>query len=231
MILSHLEFSEPIVLDESCPTVWVIENPRLFRQWVQMLILQCAGEEGDFVLSHENEVCNFEKQVHLVRDILFDSELEDDVNRALLKRLEQLARNEYVHETQKIEQALLKYSDLICQDLSVDFNSADSIDIRALVKLLEISPDWEDELLPRLCSQMRLAQDFLHKELHILINCKSYLSEEELLALYKEYALHQARLLLIESHQSPPLNEEQLIIIDKDLCELRFSSPYQAKLE
>ncbi len=222
MILAHTELSAPIVLDIAKPAVLIIEQAALFRRWVQCLTFQCEGEAGDFVLSHSNEDRCLSRHALLIRDPLFATEIEEQIGKVLLKCLERLARDEYVAETQKIECALLEYAEMLSEGLHIALESAAEIDIRALVKLLRIVPAWEDDLLPRLCSQMRLAQDFLGTELFIFVGVKAYLNTDELMALYQEFEMHQMRVLLIEPYQSEILPVEQTVIIDRDLCELRL---------
>ncbi len=224
MIIAHRELSAPIPLSETQPTVLILENEQLFRQWIQMLSQQCEGDQGAFCLSHEGEDRHFAKHALIIRDPLFDTEVESRISNTLLRTLEKLARNDYVAETQRVEEILLSYADQLITGLNISLESSESIDIKALMKLLHITPRWEEDLCARLSSQMRLAQEFLHTELYILVGCKSYLTSSELGELYQEFARRQAKLLLIESHQREILAEENTIIIDRDLCELRFDA-------
>ena len=52
------------------------------------------------------------------------------------------------------------------------------------------------------------------------VNLKSYLSEEELKMFYKEMQLSDISILLIEDCQREKIEDEKILIIDKDLCEI-----------
>lgn len=223
MILAHTDLTAPITLSETKPTCLVIENTKLFRYWVETLSAQCDGEEATIILSSRDKEHSFSKEVVLVRDPLFLTQVENNISKYILKEMEDCARLEHIEATRNLIQQIVEYAELLCSQSPLGIEPTGDIDYKALIKLLQIVPDWSGDFLDRLSHQMKLAQLLLLKKLFIFVGLKSYLDKDELEAFYKECVQYQMPIILIETKQNEQINDEQLIIIDASLCELRFS--------
>ena len=72
----------------------------------------------------------------------------------------------------------------------------------------------------RLMQYLELHHRLLPSPCMVLVGLHLYFSREELEQLYRMAAYQKWNLLALEPYQSPPLPQERICIIDKDLCQL-----------
>ena len=105
-------------------------------------------------------------------------------------------------------------------DFSTTFDPIE--DPVALVKLLGFR--FDREALPfseEILEWMLLQREFFGKQLFVFCGLKAYMSDEELRLFYRSVFYEKLSVLLIEPWQhETTLPEEQLTIVDKDLCVL-----------
>ena len=72
--------------------------------------------------------------------------------------------------------------------------------------------------------QMNLVESVSKNQLYVLVNAKTFLSEEELGQLYQMVTYRKMRLLMLESGNPYRMDEfESVTIFDKDLCEIKLA--------
>lgn len=62
--------------------------------------------------------------------------------------------------------------------------------------------------------------EFCDTKLIVMVNVKSYLNNDEFLELFKHARYMQVPIFCIESHETYKIEEEKIVIIDSDLCEI-----------
>lgn len=73
-------------------------------------------------------------------------------------------------------------------------------------------------LSERLFEYMTAMTEYVGKKVFFTVGLRSYISDKEASELYKSVLLNGITLICIESHESVLLEQEQRMIIDKDLC-------------
>ena len=221
MKLAHFNWSSPIDFHEGKINTLVIENPKLFRDTVIAFIEQGHGVSQGYILSDKNDVLDFGKSVELITDIVrlsFDS-------RSFTAKINQIVNDEskmFEDKSKEILSAINKLANDILFRLDFDGTFTELNDLSGVLKLLNFSVDAEN-MTPyeRILEYMNLQTLFFHKKLFVLVNFKSYFTLEEQRAFLKHLQYKKLDVLLLESTcQERISSDEQLRIIDNDLCEI-----------
>ena len=207
-----IEFKENIV------NILVIENQSVMSQVVQSLWKQCNGNDGDFCLSEEKTLKIDKLMCTIINPFSIDFNNKKIIS-ALYNNLAQNA-NDFIEEKAKINASIIALLDDIIDredchniDYSLDFSWHD------LFKIYNIKiEETQETLLISLIEYLKILVNYCGIKIVSFINLKSYLSEEEILELYKYSNYNKIQLLLIESTERTILQNEMVHIVDADKC-------------
>lgn len=219
MKLAYYCFEQPIEFTENSVNVLIIENSKMFRDILSMLLSASEGYDTELILS-DDKTLSIEKYVELILSP-FSLDLN---NKKLLNKL-----NDYLAkslDSYEEKYNLLAYgmnqfgSDLtMLSQYSVIYSEIQNV--QQVIKALDFRIDDDLPINERIIEYMRLNRDLLGKKLFIFVGLKNYFSEEELKFFYRDIMAEKFDILLIEGHQySYKINIEKIRIIDNDLCEL-----------
>lgn len=215
----HPMLPEPIEFKENQINVLVVENAAALREMLLCLAAQCAGEEGDFVLSEGIQLLELSKNAVFVRD-LFSL---DFLSKRVTAKLDQEAieaGTDYEAALREAVKILNEIAGKICASLDYDavFSEMDSWE--PLVRLLSFRVDLENLSFPeRVLEFMKLQRRFFGKTLFVFYNLKALFSAQELELFYRSLLYEKLTVFLIEDMQRRTLKDlESTLIIDEDLC-------------
>ena len=200
----------------------IIENPTLLREYLIELRAQVSGEDGLFVLSHDNKELTLSDHVVILSDLLFfeiaDRKLTSRIQ-GLLKRF--IVSSDMYEETQELISSLLQYAESIADkfDYPVTYNE---VDYATLVKLLGFDVKYEyDSPLEKLIEYFDLAHDICNLSIFVLVNPSTLFIDEEIKSL-TEHCMHMGHKIIAIEASDPDSSKfyERKIIIDEDACEL-----------
>ncbi len=213
---------EPLVFAENQVQYLIIENPSALRETLMDLSGLSAGQTGDCILSEDFVPIGFGSNAALILDP-FHLEFE---TKKLLGKIAAEAAAVAEPQGDRIMRLIYEINQLaadLC--LAFDFDAVFTELERPedLIRMMGFRPDGKDlPFAERLLTWMRLQRRFLGKRLFILYGLSAFLDTEELSSFYRSVFYEKLELLLIEPFQyRPPLDEEQVTIIDKDLCMIR----------
>lgn len=69
---------------------------------------------------------------------------------------------------------------------------------------------------------MELVRELDRDKLFIMVNMRSYFSDEDMENFTESVSLHDFKVLLLENHMSPKLTNTKRYVIDIDLCEFQL---------
>lgn len=217
MKLANSNYGLNITFQDGDAYVLVLENPRLMRQIIEELVLQCAGEDGDFVLS-DNKIVKIEKHLDLIVDPFALDFQNRKITTALFAKMSRIG-NEKIIEKNVINSTLVSIIDDISSAVNysgityqLDFSWSD------LFKIYGVKIDAPENFLVRIIEYMKILFEFCGISIFCFVNLKNYLLTEELLQLYESVKYNKLKILLIESYEADVLDGEHIIIIDKDHC-------------
>ena len=213
---------EPLVFKENRIQYLIIESPSALRETISDLIELTAGRPGNAILAENYDPIDFAGSAALITDP-FRLEF---ASKKLLGRITAEVCAVAEQHGDDLMRLISEINQLAAElSLELDFDAAFTGLERPeeLVRLLGFHADGEDlPFAERLLSWMRLQRRFLGKRLFIFYGLEAFLEANERLAFYRSVCYEKLDLLLIEPYQHrPPLDEEVVTIVDKDLCIIR----------
>ena len=221
--LIHRKYGFSILLEENQIYEIVIENPTVLVEIVRDLLVQAQGQEGEFVLSQENNILPIEKNLAFIQDPFT---LDVNQRKILTKLYSQI--NEYVNDILGQErtdflQTYNQYMDKICEKSDLFLVYEEEPEFQEILKLGKMRIDVQaDNIINSIVEYIKVCKELLHQEIFVFLNLKMFLAKEELEALYQECFQRKVHLLLIEAILQERIEGEKICIIDKDKCILYF---------
>ena len=199
----------------------VVEEPKLFRNLVWEFV--DAAERGDETIffSEGDMRVSSEKAVEVVQVFVPFTLNTKNLTAALIKRIERLAiaPDKYL-ETMRAVAAMSGY----VRRLALEVPHAvecDGLTIAGVLKACALRfAEEEGNLSEQLLGYFRLVREFVGERVYVLVNARTFLSDEELKELLSVCQFEQMKILLLDGVAKEPLPDEDRLLVDKDLCEL-----------
>ena len=221
MKLTHAELEKQLVFETDKAMEWIIESPASFSKYVRDLYENMQDNEGKFTLSDEDEIIDFQKYAELIIDPFLLDFHNRQIQKKLYAELQNLAvSSEFYLQTQELKSLIQKYFIDLEYASGYDLEIEDELDLSAIFKAVGIQLDCgnEETLFERIAAYIKIMAELLKKKLIILVNSRSYLTNEQIdqieeLCMYSEVAL-----LLIENVQRDFSEKRNYCIIDCGEC-------------
>lgn len=199
----------------------VIENPQLFRDYVQGLYDAVTEGERGFVLSEDGKDLRIGEEMEFIGQLVPFDLNSKTLTAALLRRLEKIALlPENRLESSRLVAEVVNYVNQLSMEVSHEIECENET-IGVLLKAASPRFVDDDTSLPnRVLDYMRLMRDFAGRHIFVFINARSYLSDKELSEIFDIALAEKLRVLLIDSSAKSPLPTEDRLLVDDDLCEL-----------
>lgn len=198
----------------------IIENQKLFFEVVSNLAEQCEGGQGKAVLSISDKPLEFSRYADISLQFAPFVLNRKALLTKLVSSLEQRSlMADLYEETSALLQKLEIYMGKLAEDLPFDIDCK-KLAIGPVIKAL--SPEIEEtdmDVIEKVFSYMELVRALDHDRLFIMINMRSYFSNEEMERFVESACLHDFKLLLVESTSRESLKNTKRYTIDADLCE------------
>ena len=220
MKLVHSQMVHILDFNNGCVNELVIENKKMFFELVNSINLQADGIKGDFVLSIKDKPVEFAKYTDVTMQFAPFQINRKTLLTKLYSALEQkalLAEN-YV-KTGEILSGLESYINHLAEDFSFEIDcQRTSIGpvIRALAPEIE---ENDKSTLEKIFEYMEMVRELDKDRLFIMINMRTYFTDNEMELFIESVCLHDFKLLLLESTAFNVLSNTKRYVIDEDLCE------------
>ncbi len=223
MIIVNSGFEHKLKLEENKIIRIVIENPVCLRRYLAELTSSIEDDEGPFVLSENNVPIHMKDKAMLIRDpLLLDFE-QKPFQTKLTNRIRHIITGpDVVEPMAALRQSLLVLSDIIADGIDVPLSSFDDVDISSLLKMISFHIDVADEPeIMQLFDFLRIARELCGIKIFFIENAQLFFTSEELRTFADTCFGEKIHLIFLEAHNRGRFtDEEQLIIIDNDLCEI-----------
>ena len=219
MIFQYKGFNFKIDFEEKNIFSLIVENKRAYRKIIEDLVNNSNIEDGNIILSKNNKLVMPEKEIFVFSDY-FNFDINKFVLNKYNKELKNLSENEFLNETLEIKEILKDYiNKLIDNNYSLNFE--DDLDISQILKAFSIKFERSEDLLVNLFEWLKILNEVLGYEIFFFINLENFLSEEELLEFSKFILYNKYKVVFLENfHRNKLFADDNLIIIDNDLCEI-----------
>ncbi len=198
----------------------IIENRKMFFDVVNSMVMQTEGMNGDCILSVADRPVEFSKYADLtVQFVPFE------INRKwlLTKLYSSLEKNaqapENYEKTGELLGELARHMSRLSEDWPFEIN-CQKLAIGPVIRAL--SPEIEEsdkKTLEKIFEYMELVRELDRDKLFIMVNMRSYFTDEEMETFAESVCLHDFKVLLLEASAFPALRNTRRFMIDTDLCE------------
>lgn len=219
MIFQYKGFNFKIDFEDKSIFSLIIENKKLYRKVIEDLINNISIDDGNIILSENNKLIVPEKEIFVFSDY-FNFDVNKFVLNKYYKELKNLSENEFFDETVEIKEALRNYvTKLIENEYSVKLE--EDLDISQILKAFGIKFQRNEDLLLNLFEWIKILNELLGYEIFFFINLENFLSDDELVEFSKFILYNKYRVVFLENFNRNRLfDDDNLIIIDNDLCEI-----------
>lgn len=219
MIFQYKGFNFKIDFEEKNIFSLIVENKRAYRKIIEDLVNNSNIEDGNIILSMNNKLVMPEKEIFVFLDY-FNFDINKFVLNKYYKELKNLSENEFLNETLEIKEILKDYiNKLIENNYSLKFE--DDLDVSQILKAFSIKFERSEDLLLNLFEWLKILNELLGYEIFFFINLENFLSENELLEFSKFIVYNEYKVVFLENFYRNKLSDnDNLIIIDNDLCEI-----------
>lgn len=216
-------FDNEIMFNEECINVLTIENAKCFSNIIGILNDKINGMESNemFLLDEKNQELKMDKKMYIVLDIF---NIDYNSKKILNKIYGIIEENIEKNQDYEIDKMILDLRNYIIQEINelpFEFVMKSELDVSEILKLYNLKIDDKNyttilekvEMLIDIMTTLKIA------DILVIPNLKLFLSNDELVELYKYSLYNNVKLLLIERNTSKKLKYENNIIIDENFCE------------
>ena len=199
----------------------IIENQKLFYDTVSDIAEQIQGNDGLSVLSSDNKVLPIAKSAELiVQFVPFDMNQKNLITK-INSQMQRIAVDEMHHmKTGELLAEWERYLMNLSLEMVGNFEFP-KISAESLIKAAGINIDnCYDNLGEQLLDYFELVHEYCGQKLFILVNLRSYMSDEETDLFLKSILERHIQILMLEGNEHPALESECRHIVDADLCVL-----------
>lgn len=221
MKLAHFHLDKVIDFNEYFNWILIIENPNEFYSLSNDIFIQTQGQDGQFILSENNEILKFDRRVLLFYDY-FNLEINTKKNLTELNNqvLLELKNGDYITDIYNINQMITKLNSKIINNFDENIFFDNELTFEKFIKISNYHFDEMESIQEKLIHYIDILSKLKNIKLVIFINIGAYLSESQIKAIVKDINYMQIKILFIESNKKFTLKSTKTIIIDDDLCEI-----------
>ena len=219
MIFQYKGFNFKIDFENKSIFSLIIENKKLYRKIIEDLINNISIDDGNIILSKNNKLIVPEKEIFVFSDY-FNFDVNKFVLNKYYKELKNLSENDFFDETLEIKEVLRDYvTKLVENEYSIKLE--EDLDISQILKAFGVKFQRNEDLLLNLFEWIKILNELLGYEIFFFINLENFLSNDELVEFSKFILYNKYRVVFLENFNRNKLfDNDNLIIIDSDLCEI-----------
>jgi len=219
MIFQYKGFNFKIDFEDKSIFSLIIENKKLYRKVIEDLINNISIDDGNIILSKNNKLIVPEKEIFVFSDY-FNFDVNKFVLNKYYKELKNLSENDFFDETVEIKEVLRNYvTKLVENEYSIKLE--EDLDISQILKAFGVKFQRNEDLLLNLFEWIKILNELLGYEIFFFINLENFLSDDELVEFSKFILYNKYKVVFLENFNRNRLfDDDNLIIIDNDLCEI-----------
>lgn len=219
MKLLYTRYGVELELMENQMQTLVLENPLIFSSFLQNLMGQVDGKEGELILSEGDKIYPLAKTVVFLPNPLMVDCNEKKIITKLYKELADHVKSEMCERYSEIHSKVLNFLEEIINTVPYHLEMNIDPDVTALLKTYEVRVATEDTApLERLIDYLRAVSSICGIRIFILLNLKQFYSTDQLRQLYEFCFYEKIHLINLEGQKNYVMEGERYVIIDKDMC-------------
>ena len=214
-------FEEVLEFQDGLINEVVIENPALMLMFLTTLSDGINGKETDAILSNNEKILDMSVSLEIITDYIDFQGNQKKFMTKLIHSMEKVALGaEFFEQTQKVIAEIEKLMNDIAYETDLDIRY-EKLSVQTLLKSIGIQVNLDyNKLTERLFDYMELVRRFMGEQLFVLVNLRSYVSDEDMRQFASTVVSHGLHVLLVDNYAYPVLPTEKRLVIDADLCEI-----------
>ena len=216
-------FNNEIIFNDENINILEIKDSKCFTHIIKILNEKINGIESNeiFLLDNNENELNMGKEMYMIFDLF---NIDYNSKKIISKIYEIISENIKKNQDYEIENETIKLRNYIIQEINelpFEFVMKRELEISEILKLynLKIDPINYTSILERAELLIDIISTLQIAKILVLPNLKTYLSEDELVALYKYSLYNNVKLLLIERYNTKKLEYEKTMLIDETFDE------------
>ena len=199
----------------------VIENSSVMLDFLTELSAGINGKATEAILSEDDKPIDMSTHLEILLEYIDFQGNQKRFMAKLLHAMEKTALGaEYFQQTQQLVAGIEKFLNEIAYEDELDLRY-EKLSVQTILKSVGIQVNIDyNKLIERLYAYMELVRRFLGDQLFVLVNLRSYVSEEDLKQFTSTVIEHGLHILLVDNYAYPVLDNEKRLLIDMDLCEI-----------
>lgn len=223
MTLSNADLGLCLESNENEVCVWIIEEPTVLRDVLEVFLAQHAGQKGAFNAFKGEKNLSWTSQVSLILNPLLIDLNDRKIHSKLYQDIETHVKESLVEETQSLTTEVVNYLDKALFHVPYHVSYDLDLNVNGLLKLFNVGIEEQGiDLLERMISYVRVLSSLCHVEIFIFYNLKDFFTENELKQFYEFAFYSKISIVLIERTQRYTLSCERTTVLDKDKCMIQF---------
>lgn len=209
-----------ITLQENKVSILTVENPEAYTWIVGDLWRQCNGQIGEIILSEIDELLKISSKMELIFNPYGINCNERKILSKLYTEIQAHCRESLEEKFLQINSEVISLLENVFTMVSYPMNIQYEMDFEGLLKLFDAKIDIEEvDLATYMLEYMKIKKKILKVDVFVAVNLKQFLSDEELMELYKSLWYEKIFLLILEGVETRPcISGEKRILLDYDLC-------------
>ena len=197
-----------------------IKDTKCFTNIIQKINYKIEGIENEeiFLLDDMNNEMKMQKEMLMIIDLF---NIDFNSKKILGKLYDKISESIENSDNTKIQNMLIEIRKSIIDEINefpFEFTMSDNVDIVNMLKLYNLKIDRlaYETILEKIEFLIDLNATLNIFNIIVIPNLKIYLSQKELIELYKYSLYNNVNLLLIEKDINEKLDYEQILVIDKE---------------
>ena len=222
MRLKIVGFENELIFNNNI-NVLIISNKECFLHVLECINSKNQGLENNeiFLLDSENNELDMEKNILILFDVF---NIEYNSKKFLNKIYDIVSNNIKLKNDFIIEELIFKLRNYIIEEINelpFEFLMKDEVDILDILKLFSLKIDSRSytTILERIELVIDMLSIIQPDTLLIIPNLKLYMSDEEIIELYKYSLYNNINLLVVEQKFNNKLEYENVLLIDENFAE------------
>lgn len=212
-------FDNEIDFNNDSINILEILNPKCFTNILQILNDKINGIESNeiFLLDENDEILNMSKKMYIIFDIFNIDYSSKKVLNSLYSIIETNIKENQDYTLEEMTMKIRNYLIEEINELPFEFTMKQELEVNELLKLFGVKID--DTCYTTILEKLEVLIDIISTlnlaTILIIPNLKQYLSNDELVELYKYSLYNNIKLLIIERECKNKLQYEEIFRIDE----------------
>lgn len=224
MKLIERELGIELELKENQVSILIIENISRRLSIINQLYRQVLGQEGTWILVDGEKTYDIRKTCDIILEP-FSLELNNRRVRAkLYEEIKETVNEDCYEAGLQIHSDICNYLETVLQKVPYPIQYDDSWDINNILKMYNVEIlDENDNIYEKILDYIRMMNQICGIQIFIIINVKQFLTETQIVELYKITSYSKINIVLIEFNTSGNrLSQEDIYILDVDDCIITY---------